>query len=364
MKGNVDEVLDFLSRPIKSFNVVVMPDFFLDRIVSLESDLEDLFSSAGEVIQRGGGSLDQISQRDQRGGNAVNVTSALLALGVNVTPIVCTSDFGLSQVRFHLKEFELNTDHIKIRPKASITTALEFKKQEGKVNVMLRDIGSLSDFGPADFTENDWELLESADYVCVFNWAGTRKYGTQLAQTVFKHTKTSGKGKTFFDSADPFPNKEEISQLLEIVLKSKHLDILSLNENEAVTYASMISDKISKQKGKIELNELALLSARVLAKHLIARIDLHTTTFSATITERGAVFVPVFKVNSLRATGAGDAWDAGNLIGDAVGLSDAGRLTLANAVAAYYLTNKEGRHPSRKKLTDFLKKKGSFENPT
>jgi sugar/nucleoside kinase (ribokinase family) len=355
LKGSLDEVKNFLSNQSKSPNVVVMPDFFLDRIVSLPVNSQDFFSSADSVIQRGGGSIDQVQQRDQRGGNAMNVASALLALGADVTPIVCTSEYGLNQIKFHFRNYDLNTNYIKIRPKASITTALEFKTEEGKVNVMIRDTGSLTQFGPNDLEENDYELMENADYVCLFNWAGTRKNGTNLAEAVFEWAKNGCKCKTYLDTADPLPNKEEIHQLLKKVLRTSNVDILSLNENEAITYASMISDEISKQRDKTQLNELALLAGQILAQKLTARIDLHTTAFSVTISKDKAIFVPAFKVKSLRATGAGDAWDAGNLIGDANGLTDEGRLTLANAVAACYLSDKEGRHPNRERLLQFLK---------
>ena len=82
---------------------------------------------------------------------------------------------------------------------------------------------------------------------------------------------------------------------------------------------------------------------------------MHTTTFSVTVTKERAVFVPAFKIKPLRATGAGDAWDAGNLLGDANGLSDDCRLTLANAVSACYLSDPEGNHPTKQKLVKFLK---------
>ena len=101
---------------------------------------------------------------------------------------------------------------------------------------------------------------------------------------------------------------------------------------------------------------MALDAARVLAKHLPARIDLHTTVFSATFTDKKEVVVPSLKVKALRATGAGDAWNAGNLIGDANALSDECRLALANAVAAYYICDPEGLHPTRRKLARFIEK--------
>jgi ribokinase len=356
VRASTSELLDFLAKDHEAPNVVVMPDFFMDRLINLDYDTQRFSSEVAAIVERKGGSIDQIAQTDQRGGNAVNVASALLALGAKVTPIVCTSKLGLEQIRFHFKEYNFDASHIKTFSKASVTTALEFKTPRGKANVMLRDVGSLADFGPGDLTEEDYALIEDADYVCLFNWAGTQKHGTRLAETVFKHAKAKGKCKTYLDTADPLPNEDEIPRLMEKVIETDKVDILSVNENEAVTFASLLSSEISKQRKKIEFNELALLSAQVLAKNLKARIDLHTTTFSLTVKVEGAVFVPAFKVKPLRATGAGDAWDAGNLIGDANGLSDECRLTLANAVSACYLSDPEGVHPTRQKLAKFLRK--------
>ncbi len=348
------ELLDFLQSDFGETHAVVMPDFFMDRIINLDCEPQQFSSAVNDVVKRKGGSIDQILQTDVRGGNALNVASALLALGATVTPIVCTNRLGLVQIRFHLRNHDVDTSHVKILPKASLTTALELKTKDGKANVMLRDLGSLVRFGPADLAEKDYDLIEKADYICLFNWAGTKEYGTQLARTVFKFAK-KGKCRTYLDTADPTPNKEKIPELMEKVLKTREVDILSLNENEAVTYASCLNGDVSKKRGKIEFNELALLSAQILAKNLHARIDLHTTTFSATVTREQAVFVPAFKVEALRATGAGDAWDAGNLIGDSNKLSDECRLTLANAVSACYLSDPEGEHPTKQKLVKFLR---------
>jgi sugar/nucleoside kinase (ribokinase family) len=96
-------------------------------------------------------------------------------------------------------------------------------------------------------------------------------------------------------------------------------------------------------------------AARVLAKHLPARIDLHTTVFSATLKGKTETAGPTFKVKVLRATGAGDAWNAGNILGDRNGLSDQCRLMLANTVSACYLSDPEGKHPTWNKLSMFLR---------
>ena len=68
-------------------------------------------------------------------------------------------------------------------------------------------MGALADFGPANLDESDYSLIENADYVCLFNWAGTLKFGTELAQAVFERAKRSGKGKTYYDTADPTPKR-------------------------------------------------------------------------------------------------------------------------------------------------------------
>jgi sugar/nucleoside kinase (ribokinase family) len=352
----LEELFRFLKSDFKDFNVVLMPDFFLDRIISLKWNLKSLSENLGKVAQRKGGSIDGIEQTDLRGGNAINTASALAALNAEVTPIVCTDNLGLRLIKFYLRSNKVELSHIKIFDKASITTAIEFESKSGRVNVMLRDVGALADFGPNCLSIGDFEAIEKADYVCVFNWAGTRHLGTDLARTVFRHTKTKGKGKTYYDTADPTPNKEKIPELAKNVLQEKYADILSVNENEAILYASQLSAEIEKLRKRLRFEELAKESARILASHISARVDLHTTSFSATFTKKGETFAPAFKVQVLRATGAGDAWNAGNILGDFYKLSDECRLTLANVVAAYYISDSYGLHPTRKQLIKFSEK--------
>ena len=197
----MDELIRFLKQVPKEITAVVMPDFFLDRLIALEQTSAEFAKTLQNVAERKGGSLDGIRQTDIRGGNAVNTASALAALGVKVTPIVCTSKLGLQRVEYHLKPLGADTSHVKVMGEASLTTALELSAAEGKVNVMLRDLGSLADFGPADLSDKDYEAIERADYVCVFNWAGTRLHGTELAQRVFQKAKAGGKGRTYLDTA-------------------------------------------------------------------------------------------------------------------------------------------------------------------
>ncbi|MGB9959048.1 MAG: carbohydrate kinase family protein [Candidatus Bathyarchaeales archaeon] len=352
----LEKVQSFLKSKCAEATVVVMPDFFLDRFVSLRCDAASFSEMVANVVKRKGGSIDGITQTEFRGGNAVNTASALANLGIKVIPIICTDKLGLRLLRFYVKNPKISFSHIKVFDKPSITTALEFEAKRGKVNVMLRDLGSLADFGPQHLNAEDFNAFEEADYICVFNWAGTRNFGTVLAETVFRHVKTRGRGKTYLDTADPTPNKEKVQDLMKKVLQTSLVDILSLNENEAIFYASQLSGKIKELKSSLNFEDLAKESAKFLAAHLHARIDLHTTFFSATFTSDGETIVPAFQVPVLRATGAGDAWNAGNILGNIYGVSDEERLTLANVVAAYYISNPNGKHPTRKELIDFCNK--------
>jgi ribokinase len=354
-KASKKELQSFLMQKPKECKVAVLPDFFLDRLINLNWNPSEFSGLISDVVKRKGGSIDGIPQTDLRGGNAINVASALANLGAEVTPIVCTSLYGLQQIKYHFKDTPIDTSHIKVHEKASITTALEFKNKNEKTNVMLRDLGALADFGPADLNESDYSVIENADYTCLFNWAGTLKFGTVLAQAVFGRAKTKGKAKTYYDTADPTPNNGAIAELMEKVLKSNQVDILSVNENEAIIYAALLDKTLDDKKKHFAFAELAMEAARILAKHLAARIDLHTTVFSATLKGKTEIAVPTFKVKVLRATGAGDAWTAGNILGDRNGLSDECRLMLANAVSACYLSDPEGKHPSWSKLSIFLK---------
>ena len=351
-----DELLYFFKEKLKKVHAIVMPDFFYDRLINLDYDVAHFSSVIADIVYRKGGSIDGIIQMDLRGGNAINTASALASLGVNVTPIVCTNKIGLQQIKFYLQKYGVDFSHIKITKNPSLTTALEFKAGNGKANVMLRDLGALANFNPSDLTDSDYELIENADYVCLFNWAGTKKFGTALAESVFCRVKTKGKGKTYYDTADPTPNRDEISELIDNVLATNQVDVLSLNENEAICYAEILSGEIRGKQKEQRSEKLAIEAARILAKYLPARIDLHTTLFSATFTKKNEFVVPAFKIKALRATGAGDAWNAGNILGDANAFSEECRLALANAVSAYYLSNLEGAHPTLLELVKFIEK--------
>jgi len=354
------KLLDFLtSFKQRKFSAVVMPDFFLDRFVFCEKEFEQFSKAVSDVAGRKGGSIDGIRQLEFRGGNAANTAAALATLDAKVYPIIHTSPLGLNLLQLYLQPYNLDFSHVKSDGEISITTALEFLHRNEQVNVMLRDLGSLAYFDPANLSSSDYQILAEADYVCIFNWAGTRRYGTELAETVFRCVKKSGKGKTYYDTADPLPNRDKIPTLMREVLQTDLVDILSLNENEAIIYAGQLEpEKLGTlRKRHKKLDRLALESAKILSSHLSARIDIHTTSFSATFAKnKKPTIIPTLNVPVKRVTGAGDSWNAANIYADANNFADRFRLAFANAFAAYYITYKKPEHPTFNRLTRFIQK--------
>lgn len=352
----IDDLLRCLKRakPWK-LKVVVMPDFFIDRFLIYPAEVEQFSSVLAQVAARLGGNIHGVRQMEIRGGNAANAAAALATLGAKVYPIITTGPLGLHLLKFYLEPVGADLTYVKSDGETALTTAFELNYHGEHVNLMLGDLGSLPNFGPENLTERDFEMLQDADYVCVFNWASTSRWGTDLAEKVFCHVKEKGKGKTYFDTGDPTPNKKNIPGLGQRVLSKKLIDIFGVNENEAFVYANHFSPKLKKVQKKPE-HELAKECARVLVKHISARVDLHTSFFAGSFTKHRETVVPSFNITALRSTGAGDAWNAGNIFGDALDIPDSCRLTLANAVAAYYVSSPKAEHPTLSQLIEFCSK--------
>lgn len=350
----VDDLLRSLQRAKpRKFKVVVMPDFFVDRFVSFPGNAKLFSRKIADVVSHFGGNIHDVRQIELRGGNAANTAAALAKLGVTVFPVIKTGPLGLHLLEFYLEPLGVGLSHVKVEGETALTTALELTQEGEKVNVMMGDLGSLPSFGPKDLNEADLHLLKEADYACVFNWAPL-KLGTELAETVFNYVKTEGKAKTYYDTGDPSPNRKNISKLVKKVLRTENLDILSVNENEAFHYASQVDQKAKNLRKKVDRQSSAKECARILTRHISTRVDLHTSAFAGSFAKDDEVIVPSFTVKALRSTGAGDAWNAGNLFGDALRLPDSCRLTLANALAAFYVSSSSAEHPSLPKLMDFL----------
>ena len=151
----------------RSFDVAVMHDFFVDRLVHVES-LKSLTMQVERKAKEGGGGLHGITQTEISGGNAVNLAHALARLGLRILLVTHSDGPHLPLLRH---TFEGLDAELRVKPlRAGLTVAFE-----ERVNVMLGDGGGAREFGPGLLDEDDWDALKSASVVCSVNWAANRR---------------------------------------------------------------------------------------------------------------------------------------------------------------------------------------------
>ncbi|UCE35873.1 MAG: carbohydrate kinase family protein [Thermoplasmata archaeon] len=333
MNTLIQKLIDKLEEaPSREFKIVVMPHFCIDNFIEYGGSYESFIEMFGKIAKQGGGNLT-ISQTFHMGGKAANCASALASLGIQTYLVARTNELGLKLMEYFTKEKNMDLTHVGALGKLAYTTTIEL---EG-ANVMISDPGSLSKFGPDYLSEEDIKLIREADIVYISDW-GLNEKGTELAQYVFGFAKENKGCKTFFDPGDPSPKrereKEDIARLKQDVFDKGLVDIISLNLDELRRYGDL----------------------EYLRK--VARVDLHTYRyarcyFKVEETEK----IPTFNVTPKRLTGAGDAWNAGDIYGKVLESTPEESLLLANANAAYYISNSESRHPQRQDLIEFLKDK-------
>ena len=331
------ELKETLVMAKPGFKVAVMPDFFLDYILTYPGSLQDMMASFAEVAQRGGGNLLGWRHTLGRGGNAANVVAQLAKFGCEVVPIIETDELGRTILEHFLKGVDLS--HVRTTGTLSRTLSFETMLSGRRVNIMVSDPGSLAQFGPERLTADDQRVITEADFVCVLNWNQNLK-GTELAEKVFTIAKKNGKATTFFDPGDPATRKGEIMGLNERVLTKGLVDVLSVNENELVHLAEGVAGDTS----EIEGAEDPVFGAASVFSMLMPRVDLHTPDFSATFVDGQRLRVPCAKIEPSKVTGAGDVWNAADIFAQGVGLGHKDRLIFANATGATYL-EKPGLDP-------------------
>ncbi len=323
-------------------SIVVLNDFFLDRIIKIQN-LQKLYS---QVLEKSslGGSIRGISQTDLKGGNATNVAYALARLGYPVSLITIADKTG-SQI---LKETFSGFDNVSlfiVDGMPGRTTSLEIDDKEKIVNIMISDLGDNENFGPdrLGIAEND--ALSKADAVIITNWASNKK-GTELSKDVFSKSKSA---LHFLDPADIQTRAEEFKNALQKLQNDLHS--LCINENEF--------NLLLKQYGMDEIAQRDDLPKLVtkLANKISIPVDLHTSWGAYWSNGKKVEFTKSFQIEPLFVTGAGDVWDAANVIGYVTNLEPVERLGFANGAAALYVTNSKGIPPTMDEVLSFIDKK-------
>ncbi len=323
-------------------SIVVLNDFFLDRIIKIQN-LQKLYSQVLEK-SRLGGSIRGISQKDLKGGNATNVAYALARLGCPVS-LITVADKTSSQI---LQETFSDFDNVSlfiIDGKPGRTTSLEIDDKEKIVNIMISDLGDNENFGPDKLGVAENDALSKADAVIITNWASNKK-GTELSKDVFSKAKSS---LHFLDPADIQTRTEEFKDALKKLQNDLHS--LCINENEC--------NLLLQQYGMSDIAQRDDLPKLVtkLANKIAIPIDLHTSWGSYWSNGKKVEFAKSFQIDPLFVTGAGDVWDAANVVGYVANLEPMERLSFANGAAALYVTNSKGIPPTMDEVLSFIDKK-------
>ncbi|MFL6330647.1 MAG: carbohydrate kinase family protein [Nitrososphaeraceae archaeon] len=310
-----------------------MPDFFIDRIIKLNSK-EDFIDALTEKAKLGGGSIRDMPTVDIKGGNAVNIAYCLAKLGAKVTLFTISDKIGAAVLRHIFSKFE---DKVNLRiadGKHGLTTSFEFINEQGfKANVMLSDTGDNINFGPERVNSvDDLKILRNADGVVVVNWASNSS-GTQLTEHVFKN---SPKSLHFIDPADIETRRQEFLDSLTKI--GDIIDILSINENECNSLARAIGFDPLIPLNNYDSGDVKNAAAKLAGKVGVS-IDLHTRIGAAWSNGRETAFAKAIKVEPKTLTGAGDSWDAADILGYLAGLDTKERLVFSNAYVSLYIRN-------------------------
>lgn len=318
-----------------SYEVSVLHDYFVDRIISVES-IQKLLRRIRSVASSGGGSVRGVKQIEIKGGNATNLAFALGRFGVKTLLIAHSDELheGLLRRCF----IGLNVDlRIKFLP-PGLTTSIEGIIGNRRVNVMLSETGGASDFSPSLLDDLDWKAIANSKIVCSVNWAAN-KYGNELLKEI--RERTNGRCKIFVSTADVRGKLKEFRVMLRLIRREELIDWISMNENEARIAARVL---------KLEFNDLSEL-CRSLGNFLGIRVDVHTEFGSYTSDGNELFFHKTEHVIPRILTGAGDVWDAASIYCELRGIKGLERLTFADKAAKLFILSSNGEVPSIEQIS-------------
>jgi ribokinase len=342
------EIIEKLRHLSTIGSIVVMHDFFVDRIIRLESK-EKLSGALSEKAKVGGGSIRGIPTTDVKGGNAVNIAYSLAKLGAKVSLFTVADEMGSIMIRQAFAQFG---DKVTLRianGRTGLTTCFEFPHEDTRVNVMVSDVGDNESFGSERInSEADRTILKNADGVMVVNWA-TNFNGTELAEFSFKNSPSAFH---FLDPADIETRKHDFRDSLAKL--SGVTDCLSINENECNSLADALG--FGQVLGCVYSVEEVKQAAKRISEGVGISTDLHTKVGAAWSNGKESAFAHAIKVDAKRLTGAGDTWDAADIIGYLAGLHPQERLLFANCCASLYIRDPSGEPPTMNKAFEIIER--------
>jgi ribokinase len=331
-------------------SIVIMADFFVDRIIKLNSK-QELLDIIYRMAELGAEAIPGILTYERAGGKAVNVAHCLAKLGIEVTLLTIANKIGLDIIKdtFSSVEDKVNL-HIK-SGRQGYNTAFEFLDEISKV--FLSDVGDNNKFAPEMVSsEDDLRILKDAAVVVLADWS-SNSLGTELAHHIFKNSK---KAIHFIDPGDIQKRKKDVPNLLSVIREAK--GILSVNENEfdSILNALNFDSSFLKIKG-IEKKNIEEYLKRFAQKVGIS-IDLHAKEYTACSNGNYTSFFPIRRVHVRNLVGAGDSWDAADITGYLAGLNPRERLIFSNMYCSLYISNPKSEFGTMNEVIQLLKSQG------
>lgn len=113
-------------------SIVIMYDFYIDRIIRLKS-IDELLNPLFEMTSFEGSSIVKgiASMVDIKGGNAINIAYCLAKLGLNVTLFTIADQMGSDILRRIFSQFGNKVRLCIANGRHGLTTAIEFPNEEG-----------------------------------------------------------------------------------------------------------------------------------------------------------------------------------------------------------------------------------------
>ncbi|HDG61484.1 MAG TPA: ribokinase [Thermotoga sp.] len=260
------------------------------------------------------------------GGKGANISIALAKLGVPVGIIGAVGEdiFGETALK-ELEKYGVDISRvIRVKGKTGFTTVVVDSKGE---NTMFNSLGANAHFSPEHI---DWTFIDEYDILVA--QAGVPP-GTFLE--IVSMAKRSGMT-VFVDTSYP-------SEIPE----------------EAYSYMDYISPNLRELAGITGLND-PLKGARKLINKGVETVIVKMGKEGALIVdEKDSKHIKALDVEAVDTTGAGDAFDAGFILGKIKGLSDEESVGLGNVCAAISVTKKGAStsSPSIEELRNFIRER-------
>ena len=329
---------------------MTLADVFIDRIVKVEN-LDELVKQTKYKASVGGGSIRGIKQREIIGGNATNIAYSLVKFGSETELFVIGDEFAKRTLDLRFKKFNNIKIHV-IDGKPGFTIALE-TNLKNESNIMISDVGDIEKFDGKTIIKKYSDTIKESDIIIISNWASNLN-GNQLVDNIFRSSKNSIK---LLDFADLASATERLNELIKNITDNKIIDILSLNENECQILEKFLGLKnIKSQYTSKDIQKSALQISSILE----TRIDIHTPLGSCSALDEDVEFVESFSVEPKILTGAGDVWNAVNVLSLKKGMSTINRLNLANAAAGSYISEFHNGDFSLEKIEQLLESRNIF----